>query len=134
MTRAAIIYLSILAAFNVCAERTVTNSVIAHLQGSSWGSKVDTNVVVTAKEQTVFHFHVDCVDGEGFWYDVSIVNDGGMVTLLERDSATSRSGCGSKVETSESLYRFPIERMNVQVVELREGNRITLKNDALHKN
>ena len=99
-------------------------AITAHLTGRNYG-EVDTNVVVTAEEQKVFHFHSD-FQGGGTWYDAFISVKDGTVTIVERDSVSSSYKSGSKVNTTEDIYRLPVDRIERDEVELLHGNRIVL--------
>jgi hypothetical protein len=97
----------------------------AHLVGENFGT-VDTNIVVTAEKQRIFHFHSD-VEGGGTWYDTHISTELGIVTILERDSIGNPCKGGSKVETKESIYRLSVDEVAGEPIELRNGNRVVLQ-------
>lgn len=99
----------------------------AHVEGTSNFVRVDTNIVVTAKEQTAFHMHADFDDGGGLWYNVTFSLEGKAITILERDSVSQPRKGGSKVTTKESIYRLSIGEIDGESIRLKDGNRITLK-------
>jgi hypothetical protein len=99
--------------------------ITAHLLGQNYGN-VDTNLVVTTEKQKVFHFHSDFAGG-GTWYDAFISLEGENVVIVERDSISNPYKGGSKVETSENVYRLPVAKLTADPIALRHGNRINLK-------
>lgn len=107
--------------------------IIAHATGMNY-SKVDTNIVVTATEQKVFHTHND-VRGEGFsgggWYDVLIGIDGKYVKIRERKSTWSNDKDGSEKKTStERIFLYPIEMITNDEINLEMKNRIVLTKET----
>jgi hypothetical protein len=102
------------------AEPTVS----AHVVGQNYG-EVDTNIVVSAKEQTAFHFHSD-FEGGGTWYETTISIKGKHVTIVERDSISTPYKGGSKVKTTEHIFRLPVDKIAGDEIELSHGNRIVL--------
>jgi hypothetical protein len=102
--------------------------VMAHLTGENYG-KVDTNIVVTAAAQKVFHFHSD-FQGGGTWYDASLSLEDGTVTILERDSVSVPFKGGDKVDTTEHIYRLPVDKLDKDEIKLSHGNVIVLSASA----
>lgn len=123
MNRMIIIFFLTIAA-NVCAGDDVPR-ISAHLIGQNYG-KIDTTIVVAAEKQKVFHFHMD-YEGGGTWYDAFLYMEGGDVTIVERDSMSNPYKAGHKVETVENIYRFAADKIGEDTIELRQGNRITLR-------
>lgn len=123
MKRAFPLLLLILAA--TCRAEETNLVVRAQLVGESFG-KVDTNIVVTAEKQRIFHFHSD-FEGGGTWYDAHISLEGRTVTILESDSISAPCKGGRKVETKENLYRLSIDKIADEPIPLKFGNQVTLK-------
>jgi hypothetical protein len=102
--------------------------VMAHLTGENYG-KVDTNIIVTAAEQKVFHFHSD-VQGGGTWYDAFISIKDGTILIVERDSVSGPYKTGEKVTTTEQIFRLSADKIANEKVELSHGNRMVLTRSA----
>lgn len=98
--------------------------IIAHLSGQNYG-KVETNIVVSVEEKIIFHLHSDC-QGGGTWYDAFISIKDGDVTIVERDSVSGPYKTGHKVNTTETTYRLPVEKIGKDEIALSHGNRIVL--------
>lgn len=122
MKRAFPLLLLILAA--TCRAEETNLVVRAQLVGECFG-KVDTNIVVTAEKQRIFHFHSD-FEGGGTWYDAHISLEGRTVTILESDSISAPCKGGRKVETKENIYRLSIDKIADEPIPLKFGNQVTL--------
>jgi hypothetical protein len=105
-------------------QAEAADTITAHVTGRNYG-KVDKTIVVTAKKQKVFHLHSD-FEGGGTWYDAFVYTAGEHVTILERDSVSTRFRSGSKATTVEHIYRLPVGKIEKETVDLRHGNRIVL--------
>ena len=102
--------------------------IVAHATGYNYGA-VDTNVVVTATEQKVFHFHSDMAGG-GTWYDVFIGIEGKYVKVRECDAAGSTDKDGKeKMTSTERIFLIPLEMITKHEINLKMQNRIILTKD-----
>jgi len=85
----------------------------------------ETDVVVTGEDRKIVHHHSD-FQGGGIWYDAVIAVRDGNVTIVERDSVSSPYKSGSKVSTTENIYRLPVDKIDKEEVQLSHGNRVVM--------
>jgi hypothetical protein len=106
--------------------------VMAHLIKGNIGDyygTLGTNIVVTSAAQKVFHFHSD-FQGGGTWYDASILLEHGDVTIFERNSVSLPYKGGSKVDTTEHIYRLPVDKIANDEIKLSLGDVIVLSSST----
>ena len=105
-----------------CAQSEVT--LIATVHGSALPAAGKT-LTVTEARQKLAHFHSD-FEGGGTWYDLFFYKEEATVVLLERNSVSNAFETGSKVKTTEHLFRFPLDSIPEKPIELQLGYRVVL--------
>ena len=100
-------------------------SIVARCITGNVHGGAETNIVVTGEDQKAIHHHSD-FQGGGISYDAVISVRDGNVTIVERDSIRGPYKSGSKVSTTENIYRLPVDKIDKEEVQLSHGNRIVL--------
>ena len=88
---------------------------------------IQTNVIATTEEQTLFHLHSD-FEGGGTWEDTLVKLEGKYVVIVDRSSVGSTDKNGKeKMNTTEQRYLFPVELVTEDEVILGKGRVVLTK-------